>query len=159
MAFEHVSDDRRKFGSLSGLDRECDQTVAHLQGGFNRIRETPLDAFLHHQSVDDDFNGVLLVAVHLDVIGDFVHLAIDPNAYVSGFGNVLEFFLVLALSAPNNGSQDLHLGAFREHARDVDDLIGRLPFDGSVTVATVRSSNPSEENPEVVVCLRDRTNR
>ncbi len=50
------------------------------------------------QAVDDDFDRVVLVAVHRDLVAEVVHGAVDAYAHEAGAARIFEDALVLALA-------------------------------------------------------------
>ena len=96
---------------------------------------------------------MLLIPVHRYVVGDFIHSTIDSNADISRFRNINKFLFVFTLAAPYNWSQNLQLSAFRKGLDDVDDLVGALPLDRTVTIDAIRNSDSGEEDSKIVVSL------
>ena len=64
-----------------------------------------------HEPVDDDLDGVLLVAGQLDLVGELVELAVDPGPGEALGGEVGEQRVVGALAAPHDRRQHLEAGA------------------------------------------------
>ena len=54
-------------------------TLGDVERRLQRVGETALDPFTPHQPVDDHLDGVLDIAVELDLVGEFVDLAIDAR--------------------------------------------------------------------------------
>ena len=82
-----------------------------------------------HQAVDDDLDGVLLVAGQLDLVGELVDLAVDAGPGEALGGEVGEQRVVGALAAPHDRRQHLEAGALGQLEDAVDDLLGRLAGD------------------------------
>ena len=124
---------------LAGLGDQLDlgDTVGQLQGGLERIGETPFEPLSQHQTVDDDLDLVLLVAsqalVALEELVDHHDLAVDSGTDVSLTAEVGEQRVVLALAAAHDRRQHLEPGALVEFEDAIDDLLRRLALQpGSV---------------------------
>ena len=97
--------------------------VGQPQGRLQRVGEAPLEAVAHDEAVDDDLDGVLLVAGQVDLVGELVHLAVDAGAGVALGGEVGEERLVGALAAAHHRRQHLEARALGQLQDPVDDLL------------------------------------
>ena len=97
--------------------------VGQAQGRLERVGEAALEAVAHDEPVDDDLDGVLLVAGQVDLVGELVHLAVDPGAGVALGGEVGEQRLVGALAAAHHRGEHLEAGALGQLEDAVDDLL------------------------------------
>ena len=87
--------------------------VGQAEGRLERVGEAALEAVAHDEPVDDDLDGVLLVAGQVDLVGELVDLAVDPGPGVALGGEVGEERLVGALAAAHDRGQHLEAGALR----------------------------------------------
>ena len=72
---------RRPVAAVLVAVTSCDlgHALGQLQRRLERVGEPALDAVALHQPVDDDLDRVLLVAGEVDLVGELVHLAVDPG--------------------------------------------------------------------------------
>ena len=116
-----------------------------------------------HQAVDDDLDGVLLVAgqplVVLEEVGDVGRLAVDPGPDVALAGEVGEQRVVLALAAPHDRRQHLEAGALGQLGQAVDDLLRGLAVEPHPVLGAVGHADAGVQQAEVVVDLGDGAHR
>ena len=86
-------------------DADQDDAVSELQGCLHGVGEAGglALALADHQAVYDDLDGVFLLLVEAELLGEVSDLAVDPHADESGLTGVFEDGLVLALSAGDHG--------------------------------------------------------
>ena len=86
-------------------------TVDHLHLGhalgdverrLQRVGETALDPLTPHQPVDHHLDGVLDIAVELDLLGELVDLAVDARPAEAVPGEICQEGLVFALAPPHH---------------------------------------------------------
>ena len=147
----------RGAGARAGDDLDLGHAVGELEGGLEGVGEPPLDAVAAHQAVDDDLDGVLLVAGEVDGLAgaDLDEVAVDPGPGEALAGEVLQEGLVGALAPPDHRRQHLEAGALGELEDAVDDLLGRLAGDGGAALRAVGLADAGPEQAEVVVDLGD----
>ncbi len=137
-----------------------DLHLGHALGDAQRrlegVGEPPLDAVTTHETVDDDLDGVLLVAGQLDGVGELVQLTVDDGAGETLRGQVGQKRVVGAFPASHDGGQHLEARALGELEDAIDDLLGRLAGDHRTVVGTVRHADAGEQQAQVVVDLGDR---
>ena len=133
--------------------------VGQPQRGLERVGEPALDALPADQAVDDHLDRVLLVAGQVDLLGEVVHLAVDPGPGVALGGEVGQQALVVALAAPHDRRQHLEAGALGQREDPVDDLLRGLAGDDRAVVRAVRHADAGVEQAQVVVDLGDRADR
>src|SRR6478672_4878983 len=133
--------------------------LGQLQRLLDRIGDSSADVGLGDQSVDDDLDRVLVVPGQPDRLGEVADLAVDPRPGISLARQVLEELLVLPLPAPHDRREHLEPGPLGELHHLVDDLLRGLSPDWPPAVVAMRVSDPREQNPEVVVDLRDGPHR
>ena len=133
-------------GPADGLAVAPDQlhlghAVGQAQRRLERVGEPPLEAVAHHEPVDDHLDGVLLVAGQVDLVGELVHLAVDPGPGVALGGQVGEQRLVGALAPAHDRREHLEAGALGQLEDPVDDLLRRLPGDLGAALRAVRHAD------------------
>ena len=115
--------------------------VGQLQRRLERVGEPTLDAIAPHETIDDDFDLVLLVPrqslVALQELGDVDDLAVDSRADVTLAGEVFEERVVVALAPAHDRRQHLEAGAVGQQQDAVDDLLRRLPLQAGAVVGAV----------------------
>jgi len=109
------------------------------------------------KAVDDGLDGVVLVAVKLDLVVHLAHFAIDAHSDEAGLAHIVEDALMLSLAVLNQWGQHLDARA-RRHGQDVaDDLLGRLGHHRPAADRAVGRADAGEQQAQVVVDLRHRT--
>ena len=142
-----------------GNDLDLGDAFGELQRGLERVGEPPLDPRPAHQPVDDDLDGVLLVALELELGGQVDDLTVDPGPGVTLAGELVEERVVLPLRPAHDRRQHLEPRAVGQLQHPVDDLLRRLAGDELPAVRAVRDTDPGVEQAEVVVDLGDRADR
>ena len=64
-------------------DLDLGDALGEAKRGLERVGEATLDSGPAHQTVDDDLDRVLLVARQRELVGEVVHLAVDPGTRVA----------------------------------------------------------------------------
>jgi hypothetical protein len=146
---------------LPGDDLDLGDPFGESQRGLERVGEAPFDPGPSHEPVDDDFDGVLLVAGQPagQVGAELVELTVDASPREPLRRKLLQQRVVLAFAAPHHRSEDLEARPLRELEDPVDDLLGGLTGDHPTAGRAVRHSDPGVEKPQVVVDLGDRPDR
>ena len=121
--------------------------------------EADADFFINDEPVHHDLDGVDLVTGQLGQLGQLVHGAVNAGAGKALAGQFLDEALVLALSPPHDGRQDLETGALGKGQDPVDYLLGRLAGDEAAVLGTMGYADPGIEQAQVVVNLRDGAHR
>ena len=146
--------------AVAGDQLDLRRAVGELQGRLQRVGQAALDAVAEHQPVDDDLDGVHLVAGQLGALGgqlgQLADLAVEADAGEALRGQVGEQGVVGALAAPHHGGQHLEPGPLGQIEDPVDDLLGRLAVDDGPVLRAVRDTDAGVQQPEVVVDLGDR---
>jgi hypothetical protein len=60
-------------------DLDDGDSLSEVQGGFQGVGEASFDAVLSDEPVDDHLDGVLVVPVELDVLGEVPDLTVDAG--------------------------------------------------------------------------------
>ena len=111
-------------------------------------------------TVHDDLDRVLVFLIELDLVrAQLAHLAVHAHAAEALLGQVLEELGVLALAAEHDRRQDVRAAPLARSEDLVGHLVGRLPLDHATALGTVRHAHAREEQAQVVVDLRDGTDR
>ena len=146
--------------ALPRHDLDLGDTVGEAERRLERVGEAPLDAFLQHETVDDDLDLVVLVLreplVALQELVDVDRLAVDAGPHVALAGQVFEQRVVLALAAAHDGRQHLEPQAVVHVEDAVDDLLRGLALQPRAVVRAVLDADAGVEQAEVVVDLGDR---
>ena len=105
------------------------QAARQLHRQADRHFQAMLNARLHQQTVDHDFDGVILALVEIEVVIQVDEFAIDTGAGVAVLEQRLHFFLELALATADDRRQhhDAVFGSQSHHP--LHDLFGRLAAD------------------------------
>jgi hypothetical protein len=133
--------------------------VGQVEGGLDALGEPLVDPGLRHQPVDHHLDGVLVVAVEADVLGEVPHLPVDPGPGEALGGQVLQQRLVLAFPAPHHRGQHLEPGPLLQLQHPVDDLGGGLAGHRGAVLGAVGHPDPGVEEAQVVPHLGDGAHR
>ena len=132
---------------------------ASFKRGLERISEPALDPGPPNETVDDDFDLVLLVAFERQLRRQVDDFTVDPGPREALPRELVEEGVVLPLAAPHDRRQHLEAGAVGELQHPVDDLLRRLARDELSAVRAVRDADPGVKKTEVVVDLGDGADR
>src|SRR5580693_6850760 len=116
-----------------------------------------LDSWLHEQTINHDFNGVIfsLVEINGDLVIETDKFAIDARPRVAMFDQRLHFFLELALASADDRRHH-HDPILRTQRHDaLHNLVCRLAADRPPALGAMRYSDRSEEQAKIVVNLGD----
>ena len=142
---------------LAAHHRDQHNTAGHPDGGLHRVgHPSALGAVAYHQPVHHDLDGVPLLLVQVECLGEVVDLAVDADPDEAGLARLLEDLFVFALAATHHGRHDLDAAALGQVQDGVDDLLDGLPLDGAAAFVAVGRPDTGEEQAEVVVYLGDR---
>ena len=142
--------------------------VALRHGLVHRLPE-PLDIRLgccplqvrrrHFQSVDDHFDGVVAIAVHLHTRGDVHHFAVHPHTQVPLAADSLEEFLVVPLAVVHQRGKDKHLLPCIVAEQQVHYLLVGVAHHLLARQVGICLTCPRKEQSQVVVNLCNGTHR
>lgn len=138
---------------------EHDHAAGQAEGGLDGVREAALGTVLDGEAVDDHLDGVLLLLLQRGRAGELDRLAVHTGAGVALGLQVGEEVDELALALAHQRREHLEPAALRQFEHPVDDGLGRLAGDGPAALGAVRLADAREEQPEVVVDLRDGADR
>ncbi len=109
----------------------------------------------HDDPIDDDLDGVALVAVQRGRLVQVVQVPIDADAHEALAACRLEDSVALRLAVLDEGTEDEQPRAVREAQDAVHDLLHRLALD-LVAERAMRVTDPREQQAQMVVDLGDR---
>ena len=146
--------------SIAAVERvDDDDVVRKIERDFDRLGETSLDTRFEHQAIDNHFYRVIAATIELDVFVERSEGSVHANAREAAGAQGGELLLELALPSPHDRRKDVHaLVVGREHDH-VDDPLERLRGNLPSAQMAVRHSDVGEEQSEIVVDFRDRTDR
>ena len=133
--------------------------LADGQGQIQRFRQPGPRPLAQHESVDHDLNVMATVAVERRRIGQINDLAIHASAHEPLVQQLLEQIPVLTLLGPHFRCEQhkpgvwLHIQDARQH------LLPGLGADRLAAVRAMLHAGPGEQDPGVIVDLRDRSHR
>ena len=147
-------------GVLAGLPRG-QHVDAHLVGRdaaglLHGLGDAAARGRAHHDAVDHDLDGVLVLLVELDALLELHDLAVHAHAGEALAQEVGEELGELALAAQDHGGEDVGAAAVGGRDHLVHYLVGGLAFDDAAALRAVGRAHAGEEEPEVVVDLGHR---
>ena len=135
------------------------QPVCELQSFLHALSETTLFVGAEREAIQHQLDGVLLVTSEGDFLIKPPHLAINPRPHKALLRPADHFLAVLALAFADHRRKQQAGFALCVGIREIGDLLRSLGGHRNLTLGAVRSAQPCEEQPEVVVHLRDRAHR
>ena len=102
---------------------------------------------------------MLDILIKRDLLREFVHVPINHDANISALLGLLKDLLMTAFSAPHDRCQKLNPASFGEFHDTVDHLIDSLPLDHAAAVRAVRDTDPRVKKTQVIVNLRNCSDR
>ena len=141
----------------TALDLDVGDPLGQGKRGLQGLGQALGHALLAHQSIDNHLDGVLVIAVEFDLLGELANLAVDSGPGKPLFGQVREQALVLPLAPPHDWRQHLEASALLQLEDPVNDLLRSLSGHRRPIVGAVGDPDPGEEKPEVIVDLGDRS--
>ena len=140
-----------------------EDTLAGTKCRFDGVREPRSilrqELRLHDEAIDDDLDIVLLLLVEDDVVLEGENFAVDSNSREPASTRLLQERFVLSLAFADERCEQLKPGSRPETADLFDDLLRRLLRHRTPAAMAVRSTDPREKDPEVVVDLGDGSHR
>ena len=110
---------------------------------------------MDNQPVDDGLNGVIFVAVKLDLLVDLANFVVDTHAYKARFAHIFKYLLVVPLAVDNQGREHLDAAVCRHPLYAFYDLLRRLRLHRPAADWAVRGAHAREEQAQVVVDFGD----
>src|SRR5690606_27010408 len=108
-----------------------------------------------HKPVHDGFDGVVLVAVQLNLFVHLAQLAVHADAYQAGPAYVLEDLLVVALTSLHQRCEHLDAAACWHAQNAIDNLLGRLRLHRAPADRAVGCAHAGIKQTQIVVNLGD----
>ena len=143
-----------ELAQFSPDDVHLQETLGQAQGVLDGIGQAAFNARPDHQAVHDDLNVMLDILFQLDVFGNVILAAVDPQADIAGPAGPVNDFGVLALAAPDHRRQQLQAGALGQGHDLVHHLVHSLAGDLPAAFGAVGDADPGIEQTQVVIDLR-----
>ena len=150
-------------GELLAADRAVPLPVHHahqplgqLEAQRHGVGEPAARSFRDLQPVHDDVDVVFPLLVERDRLRGIPRLPVHHHAGKTVAGQLRELLAVLPLASPDDRRPQLDPRAVPHRHHGVDDLCHRLPADLLPAGGAVDPSDRGEQQPQVVVDLRDR---
>ena len=129
------------------------KAIGKFQRRLETFGQTLLDAVLHHDAVDDDFDVMLVFLVERGGFFDCVKFAVNTHAGVAGALPFGEFLAVFALAALHHGREQEGAGALWQGHDAVDHLADGLGGDRQARGGGIGDADPRPEQAHIVVNL------
>ncbi len=137
-----------------------DEPVPETSRELDRFGEPALLRGSHLETVDHDLDRVLLILLEPDLGTRRPDLdAVDDEPSVARLAQLIDHVAVLALLRLKHGGEQVDLLPASLGLHRVDDPVHRLRSDLLAVVRTVRHTDSREEQTQVIVDLRDRSDR
>ena len=146
---------KAQFLLLAG-DGNGHKTAGVNAGGFDGVGETAADALFQDQPVHDQLNGMLLVLLGLDLLGQIVLNAVQAHPGKALLPGILKYLLVLALFPPDHRRKNEEAGSLPQGLHPVHDLIDGLAADLLAALGAMRNAGPGPEQTQIVINFRNR---
>ena len=105
------------------------QPAGHGTAGLYRVRQTGADFRLDRKPVHHDLDGMLVVFLQLDLLGQLIHIAVYPGPDIAAAAGGVQLLLVGTLALPHDGRHHLNSGALRQSQHLIHHLVHRLLTD------------------------------
>ena len=138
---------------FSADDVRLHQSLGEGQGVFHGVRHAALGAGTDDQTVHHDLYIVLDIFVQGDVLGDIVHVSVDPKADIAGSSGPVNDLLMASLAAADDRGQDLDSRPLGQFHHAVHHLVYGLLCNLPAAVGAVRDTDPGVKQSEIVVDL------
>ena len=125
----------------------------HGAAGLYRIRQPGADLRLDRKAVHHNLDGVLIVFLQLDLLGQLVQAAVHPGPDIPAAAGGVQLLLVGAFALPHDGRHHLDAGPRRQGQHLIHHLVHRLLGDLPAADGAVRDPYPGIQQPQVVVDL------
>ena len=148
---------REELALAGGMVHDEDEAVALLHGRVDRLLEAVAglgEGLLGQgETVDDDLDVVVLVAIDLEVRHDFAQLTVDARVEVTLMAKALEEFAVVALAAAHDGGQQEEPAAPVVAENHLDDALLGIFDHGLAGHVAVGTAGAGVEQAQEVVDL------
>ena len=150
------------FREYNFLMRICilhnEQTISQLQRCLNGICKTIANVIAHNQTVDDDFNVMLIFLIQIRHFIQLVNSAIDTGALKSFGLKVCKFALIFALATSDNRRHQVKSCAIPHLHNAVHHFRHGLAGDGFACRRGVGNTHTRPEEAHIIMDLCDRSN-
>ena len=133
-----------------------DDAIGQFSRRFQRISQARQDAVLDDQAVDDDVDGMLLVLIQGNIVGQEIDFAVDADADIAVLDQFGQKFLMGPLAAVDDRGHDHDLFAFAEGHDSIGHLLDSLLADGLAAFRAIRFADAGIEQAQVIVDFRNR---
>ena len=130
------------------------KSFCQMEHTLHRIRQPFLNSRTHNQAVHNNFNIVFNIFLQSDVLGQFIHISIYADTYISAALCMLQKLCMSAFAAAHYRSQKLDPCPLRKRHNLIHHLIHSLLCDLPAAFRAVRNTNSRIKKPEIVVDLR-----
>ena len=130
--------------------------AAVTEGDLERVRQPPLDARTHDESIDQHLDGVAGGARQRPVVGQVAQRAVDAHAHEAAAPQRLELLLVLALSVAHDRRIQKQPRLRRQRDQAIHDLLHGLRRDLPAALEADWMPDAREQQAQVVGDLGDR---
>src|SRR6266566_7159330 len=147
---------------LAADDRNRHQALRQLQCRRAGLLQPRRDSRLDEQAIHNHLDRVILPLVQDRRIIERVEFAIDARADIAVLRQLFQLFAVRAFPPARYRRQDHDavVGLAQLAVQDgLDELLARLPGDGSAATRAMRQSHRTVDHAEIVVDLGDRAHR
>ena len=139
-------------------DTDADDPFAQFHGKFDRIGDALAQAIFHDKAVNHDINVVLFILFQHDFIRQLAHFAIHADADVALFLQILEDLAIFPFASAHHRRENLEFRSFREREDFIHHLLHGLRRDFLAALPAMRLADAGEQQAEVVVNFRHRSN-
>ena len=146
------------FDLVAVLVENHNQALALFHGRLDTLLQT-LALALHLHFVDDHFNIMVLVAVHLHALPDLHNLTIHAHGQVALTAHGLEEFAVVSLTTPYQRGQDEYLVSCIVALNHLQHALLRIFHHRFARHVAKRLARACKEQSQVVVYLRGGAHR
>ena len=135
--------------------QQVDDAVSFPERRLHRVCQAGgIGGLVQHQPVHDDLNGMPLLLVQVEGLGQVAYLAVQAHPHEAGLASVLKDLLVFTLLVDHLGGQNHQAPTLGHSLYGIHYLLYRLPLHRTAAFGTVGPARPCEEQAQVVVHLR-----
>ena len=139
---------------LARLDvHDHHQSVALTQGCLDRRAQALRVVGIDAHAVNDQFHGVILVAVQLHAVFQFAQFAVGTHIQIALLAQVLEQILVMSLAVFDQRGEYVYLAAGVRFEDQVEDPVPGIFHHRGATEVAAGLPQPGEQQTEEVVNL------
>ena len=130
--------------------------IGKFQRSFDRIGQTACNAVFQHNSVNDNFNIMLLVFFQRNFFLQLTHFAIYTYTHIAAFFQLFKRFLIFTFFTSGNRRHHLYFGTLRISKHLVYHLLYSLLCDWFAAFWAMRCPHTSKQQTQIVInfCYR-----